>query len=98
MSNVSELIIAMLDDCGGSYFYTYNYTYGMFSYNNALEILGKDLINVFKRIMKKNVYMKYLNITEDKNRRDIYVVTLNELGKKERNNIENLLKLKGLLE
>ena len=98
MSNVSELIIAMLDDCGGSYFYTYNYTYGMFSYNNALEILGKDLINVFKRIMRKNVYMKYLNITEDKNRRDIYVVTLNELGKKERNNIENLLKLKGLLE
>ena len=97
MSNVSELIVAMLNDCGGSYFYTYNYTYEIFSYNNALEILGKDFINVFRRIIRKSEYIKYLNIVEDKNRREIYIVTLNELGKKERNNIENLLKLKGLL-
>lgn len=96
MSNISKLIIAMLDDCGGSYFYTYNYE--MFGYNAwSLEILGKDLINVFRRIMRKSEYMKYLNVTEDKNRKEIYIVTLNDLGNKERNNIENLFRLKGLL-
>lgn len=95
MSNIAELIVAMLDDCGGSYFLKDNYIRNCMMY---LRIDKEEVFNKFVKVMRKSEYVKYLDVEKfNFGKGEVYFIHLNELGKKERNIIENLLKLKGLL-
>ena len=73
----------------------------LYKNKDYLRIESKDLGNKFENMMVNSGYIKYLDITiyTDKynNDNNIYLVFLNDLGRKECDNLENLLRLKGLL-
>ena len=95
-----DLIIAMLVDSRYSYFYKVCF---MRKCDGYIRILGKDNIDKFRNIMVESGYIKYLKIVviicdSNNSNSNMYLVRLNRLGNKERVNIENLFKLKGLLD
>lgn len=102
--SVYDLIVAMIHDnnnnnkdmynCINRYYYSY-------LFNEYLRINGEYQIDIFKKLMTKSGYIKYLDfdyrtIFNDASSK-FCLVRLNGLGNKERVNLENLFRLKGLL-
>lgn len=100
--NANTLILTMLKDSikTDTDKAVYRYLNMLYKTKDYLRIEGGDLGNKFENMMVNSGYIKYLDITiyADKYNNDnvIYLVFLNDLGRKEWDNLENLLKLKGL--
>lgn len=99
--DVYDLIIAMMNDNNKSMYDCINRHYYSYRCNECLRINGEYQISIFKKLMTKSGYIKYLDFDYFTIFNDVSskfcLVTLNDLGNKERNNIENLFRLKGLL-
>lgn len=79
-------------------------TYNISVYRDCIDFEGDDNFLLFKRTMKKAGYWKYLDFTIDDNNRfarneqgRIYIIYLNKLGEKNKDNLITLLKLKGYI-
>lgn len=101
--NASTLILTMLKDSikTNTDKTLYRYLNMLYKNKDYLRIESKDLGNKFENMMVNSGYIKYLDITIYTNKYNnndniIYLIFLNDLGHKEWDNIENLLRLKGL--
>lgn len=100
--SVYDLIIAMMHDNDKNVYDCINRHYYSYGFNECLRINGEYQISIFKKLMTKSGYIKYLdfdyyNIFNNVSS-NFCLVRLNELGSKEKVNLENLFKLKGVLE
>jgi hypothetical protein len=76
-------------------------THSIHAYGNCIDFEGDDDFKLFKRIMKRKGYWKYLNCKVDNRlkwgneKEDIHVIYLSDEGKKNKNDIITLLRLNG---
>lgn len=73
-------------------------------YRDCIDFEGDDNFLLFKRVMKEVGYWKYFDFAIDDNNRvihdkqgRIYIIYLNKLGEKNKDNLITLLKLKGYI-
>ena len=79
-------------------------THNISVYRDCIDFEGDDNFLLFKRIMKKVGYWKYLDFAIDDYNRfvhdvqgRVYIIYLNKLGEENKDNLITLLKLKGLI-
>lgn len=76
-------------------------THDIYKYGDCIDFEGDDNFKLFKRIVKRNGYWKYLNCKVDNSlkwgneKEDVHVIYLSDEGKKNKNNIITLLRLSG---
>ena len=76
-------------------------THSIYEYGDCIDFEGDDDFKLFKRIMKRKGYWKYLDckvdngLKCDNEKENIHVIYLNDEGKKNKDNIITLLRLNG---
>ena len=76
-------------------------THSICRYGDCIDFEGDDNFKLFKHIMKRKGYWKYLDCKVDNSlkwgneKEDIHVIYLNDEGKKNKDNIITLLRLNG---